>query len=159
MIQAFLRRSTQKVQEAIYLGSTEMVEGGRTHFTPEFLLWGLLDQEGSMLRDVLEEAASVDDPVGRLRADLAEQIRGMPGGAQSTDGEEATITFSKSMKTVLDNALQEARVMGERYVSTAALTLALFSDEAGQVAELLQGVGLDHDRVRDVVLELRGLAQ
>ncbi len=156
MIQAFLRRSTQKVQEAIYLGSTEMVEGGRTHFTPEFLLWGLLEQKGSLLHEVLETAASIDDPVGRLRADLVEQIRGMPAGSPPPSGQEANITFSKSVKTVLDTAVREARALHDRYVSTGALCLALFSEETGAITDLLLGVGLDHERVREVLLELRG---
>ncbi|MGD8395884.1 MAG: AAA family ATPase [Candidatus Eiseniibacteriota bacterium] len=164
MIQAFLRRSTQKVQEAIYLGSTEMVEGGRTHFTPEFLLWGLLEQEGSLLHEVLDAASSIDDPVGRLRAELSERIRRLPGAGDGATGsgtpaagtQEATITFGKETKAVLEQAVQEARGLSDRYVSTAALLLALFIDEAGPVAELLHDAGLTHDRVRESVLDMRG---
>ncbi len=156
MIQSFLRRSTQKVQEALYLGSTEMVESGRTHFTVEFLLWGLVEQEGGGVRDVIEQAASIDDSLQRLRNELAEAIKALPKAEAKTNNEKGTISFADSVKTVLDTAMTEARSLGDRFVSTGTLFLALFHEDAEPVVTLLRSAGLDRDRVREVLLETRG---
>jgi ATP-dependent Clp protease ATP-binding subunit ClpC len=155
MIQNFLRRSTEKVSEVLYAGTGEMVEGGRIHFTPEFLLWGLLETEGLNLDQVIETAATADDPIGRLKDSVNEAIRNLPT-PESPPAEGTSISFSDEVKAVLDEASKEARGFGDRFIGTWALFLALFDPRAEQVSQLLRNVGLDRDRVREVMVETRG---
>ena len=154
MIQSFLRRATEKVSEAFFAGTSTMIESGRTHFTPEFILWGLLEEEGTTLAPVIEAAATVDNPIERLKSALAQAIRDLPGGGRHPRKETA-ITFGDEISVVLDQAQIEARNFGDRYVGTWALFLALFDPKAGDVAQLLHAAGLDRERVRTVMNERR----
>jgi len=154
MIQSFLRRSTERVSEVLNIGVSLMVDSGRSHFTPEFILWGLLEQEDSPLNPVIEAAAAVDNPIDRLKNALAEAIRNLPTVDQPPRKATA-ITFSEEVKAVLDQAQKEAQSFGDRYVGTGALFLALFDPKAGGVAQLLREAGLDRERVREVMNERR----
>ncbi len=154
MIQSFLRRATERVSEALYTGTSLMVEGGRTEFTPEFILWGLLEQEGSTLGPVIEAAATSDEPIERLKTALAEVIRELPGANQPARKVSA-VTFSDETKAVLEQAIKEARDFDDTYVGTWALFLALFDPKAGRVAQLLHEIGLDRERVREIMNERR----
>jgi ATP-dependent Clp protease ATP-binding subunit ClpC len=154
MIQNFLRRSTEKVSQVLYAGTSEMIDGGRSHFTPEFILSGLLEQEDSTLAEVIESAATADDPIPRLKAAVAEAVRKLPVPEQPLS-EGTSITFSDEVKVVLEQALQESRTLGDRFVGTWALFLALLDPRAGEVARILRTVGLDRERVRETMNERR----
>jgi ATP-dependent Clp protease ATP-binding subunit ClpC len=154
MIQNFLRRSTEKVSQVLYAGTSEMIDGSRSHFTPEFILWGLLEQDDSSLNQVIEAAASVDDPLPRLKAAVAEAIQKLPK-APGPLAEGTTITFSDEVKAALEQAMQESRAMGDRFVGIWALFLGLFDPRAGDMGRILRLAGLDGDRVREVMRERR----
>jgi ATP-dependent Clp protease ATP-binding subunit ClpC len=154
MIQNFLRRSTEKVSQVLYAGTSEMIEGGRSQFTPEFILWGILEQDDPNLHQIIEAAATADDPVQRLKTAVTEAIQKLPR-AEGPLPEGTSITFGDEIKVILDQATQESRTLGDRFVGTWALFLALLDPRAGEVARILRLVGLDRDRVREVMRERR----
>jgi ATP-dependent Clp protease ATP-binding subunit ClpC len=154
MIQSFLRRSTERVAEILNIGVSLMIDSGRTHVTPEFILAGLLEQEDSPLQAVIEAAAAADNPVDRLKTSLAEAIRKLPTANQPLP-KGVALSFSDEVKAVLEQAQREAESFGDRFIGTEALFLALFDPGAGNVAQLLRDVGIDRERVREVMIERR----
>ena len=55
MFQKYLRNSTEKVIQAINIGTMELANFQQPIFTPEFILLGLLEQEDSGILRMLEE--------------------------------------------------------------------------------------------------------
>ncbi|HJO00887.1 MAG TPA: ATP-dependent Clp protease ATP-binding subunit, partial [Nitrospinaceae bacterium] len=54
MLQQYIRYFTDKVIEALNVGSVEMVNLHQNLLTPDFILIGLLEQEGSMISKLIE---------------------------------------------------------------------------------------------------------
>src|SRR5918992_577663 len=105
-------RLTVRSQEAIAAAQELARRLGNPELYPEHLLLALLDQE--LPRQL------VPDPE-ELRAQAEATLRGRPavqGGAQQPS---ASVQFSR----VLDRAADEAKRMGDDYVSTEHLLLAL----------------------------------
>src|SRR4051794_7641982 len=64
--------------------------------------------------------------------------------------------FGADAQAVFAHAVDEARVLGHRYVGTEHLLLALFSERAGLAASCLARLSISRERVEERVLELIG---
>ena len=69
MLQQYIRYFTNKVIEALNIGSMEMVNLNREVLTPDLILLGLLEQEDSMVAELLEGAYPENRELGRGRSD------------------------------------------------------------------------------------------
>jgi ATP-dependent Clp protease ATP-binding subunit ClpC len=56
MLQQHIRNFTDKVIEALNVGSMEMINLHQDMLTPDFVLLGLLAQEDSLIEKILESA-------------------------------------------------------------------------------------------------------
>ena len=56
MLQQHIRNFTDKVIEALNVGSMEMINLHQDTLTPDFVLLGLLSQEDSLIVEILETA-------------------------------------------------------------------------------------------------------
>jgi len=56
MLQQHIRNFTDRVIEALNVGSMEMINLHQDTLTPDFVLLGLLAQEDSMIIEILEDA-------------------------------------------------------------------------------------------------------
>jgi ATP-dependent Clp protease ATP-binding subunit ClpB len=142
-------RFTLKSQEA--LSAAQRLAGARRNpeVAPAHLLVVLLEQEGGIVVPVLRRAGA--DPE-RVRRRANEALDGLP--TVSGDATSAP-ALGKDLIELLKSADDEARGMGDEYVSTEHLLLALASDpklDAGasrdQLAEAVQQVRGPH-RVTD----------
>jgi ATP-dependent Clp protease ATP-binding subunit ClpA len=61
--------------------------------------------------------------------------------------------FTDRARRVVVLAQHEARTLGHNYIGTEHILLGLIR-EGGGAAQLLAGAGVDHDRVRQQVIEL-----
>src|SRR5256714_4067955 len=103
---------TLKSQEAV-AGAQELARReGNPELYPEHLLVALLDQE--LPRELVESAST-------LRAEAEEKLAQRPKVAGGAQQPQISAAFAK----VLDRAADEARSMGDDYVSTEHLLLAL----------------------------------
>jgi ATP-dependent Clp protease ATP-binding subunit ClpB len=103
---------TLKSQEAVAAAQELARRNGNPELYPEHLLVALLDQE--LPRELVESAPA-------LRAEAEEKLAQRPkvaGGAQQPQ-------VSAAVAKMLDRAFDEARSMGDEYVSTEHLLLAL----------------------------------
>jgi ATP-dependent Clp protease ATP-binding subunit ClpB len=142
-------RFTVKSQEA--LAAAQRLAGARRNpeVSPHHLLVALLEQEGGIVAPVLRRAGSDPERVRRRANEALDALPTVTGDAT------AAPALGSALIELLRRADDEARGMGDEYVSTEHLLLALASDpriDAGasrdQLADAVQGVRGPH-RVTD----------
>jgi ATP-dependent Clp protease ATP-binding subunit ClpB len=142
-------RFTVKSQEA--MAAAQRLAGARRNpeVAPPHLLLALLEQEGGIVVPVLRRAGADPERVRRRANEAADLLPTVTGEAS------ATPSLGTALIELLKRADDEARGMGDEYVSSEHLLLALAADphiDAGasrdQLAEAVQGVRGPH-RVTD----------
>src|SRR5215217_1775010 len=142
-------RFTIKTQEALQAAQRIATARGNPQVTPQHVLAALLEQEGGIVVPVLRRANA--DPEG-VRRRANEALDALP----TVTGEATTApALGQDMVALLGRAEDEASGMGDEYVSSEHLLLALAADpklDAGasreQLAEAVQEVRGPH-RVTD----------
>src|ERR671915_337919 len=142
-------RFTVKSQEA--LAAAQRLAGARRNpeVAPPHLLLALLEQEGGIVVPVLRRAGADPERVRRRANEAADLLPTVTGEAS------ATPSLGTFLIDLLKRADDEARGMGDEYVSSEHLLLALAADphidvgaSRDQLAEAVQGVRGPH-RVTD----------
>ena len=111
------------------------------------LLAALLDQEEGIIDPILRKAGA--DPVavaGGVRSGL-ERLPTQSGAAPAA---------SRELVRVLDEADAEARSLGDQYVSTEHLLVALAGKAASSTREILNAAGADQAALREALAAVRG---
>jgi ATP-dependent Clp protease ATP-binding subunit ClpB len=136
-------RFTVKSQEA--LAAAQRLAGARRNaeVVPQHLLVALLEQEGGIVVPVLERTGASTETVRRAAnaaLDALPTVTGEPS---------ATPAIGAQLIETLKAADDEARGMGDEYVSTEHLLLALAADP--QI-----DVGASREQIAEAVAEVRG---
>src|SRR5215218_4717568 len=115
-------RFTVKSQEA--LAAAQRLAGARRNpeVVPTHLLLALLEQEGGIVVPVLRRAGADPERTRRLANEAADQLPTVTGEGAATPG------LGSSLIELLKRADDEARGMGDEYVSAEHLLLALAAD-------------------------------
>ncbi|HEY6948849.1 MAG TPA: Clp protease N-terminal domain-containing protein, partial [Gemmatimonadales bacterium] len=125
-------RLTIKAQEAFRDAGDDARRRGNPVINDAHLFAALLAQEEGVVQPLLQKAGL---NVARLRDETGREIARFPtqsGGAEPT--------FSRELNRVFDRAEQEAKRLGDQYVSTEHLLLAL-AEEKGTTARALLSAG------------------
>jgi ATP-dependent Clp protease ATP-binding subunit ClpB len=138
-----LNRFTIKSQEAIAAAQSLAGARGNPEVVPPHLLLVLLEQEGGIVVPVLRRAGA--DP-SRVRSRANEALSALP--TLSTEASSAP-TIGRELTGVLERADGEARGMGDEFVSTEHLLLAL-------AAEPYVDTGASRDQLAEAVMAVRG---
>jgi ATP-dependent Clp protease ATP-binding subunit ClpB len=138
-----LNRFTIKSQEAIAAAQALAGARGNPEVVPPHLLLILLEQEGGIVVPVLRRAGA--DPT-RVRSRANEALSALP--TLSTEASAAP-AISRELTGVLERADGEARGMGDEYVSTEHLLLAL-------AAEPYVDTGASRDQLAEALMAVRG---
>ena len=136
-------RFTVKSQEA--LAVAQRLAGARRNpeVTPAHLLLALLEQEGGIVVPVLRRAGADPERVRRRANEAADALPTVTGDASSAPA------LGSQLIDLLKGAEDAARGMGDEYVSTEHLLLALASDPRIDA-------GASHDQLAEAVQEVRG---
>jgi ATP-dependent Clp protease ATP-binding subunit ClpB len=124
---------TIKSQEAVAAAQELARRNGNPELYPEHLVLSLLDQE--LVRSLVEAA---DYDVASLRAEADARLTQKP----RIEGAQQQPAVSAALSRVLDSALQTSKRMGDEYVSTEHLLLALDV--------------VPSDRLEEAIAEIRG---
>lgn len=125
---------TTKSQEAIAAALQAATAAGNPQLEPIHLLAALLEQTDGI-------AVALLTALGADRSALAQRVRGVLASLPSASGASAAQPqASRPLLAVLTAAGEEARALGDDYVSTEHLLLALAVSQ-GSAGEVLQGVG------------------
>ncbi|MDQ1458614.1 MAG: ATP-dependent Clp protease ATP-binding subunit ClpB, partial [Actinomycetota bacterium] len=141
----FTRKTSEALQAAQALGR----DAGNTEIAPEHLLRALLDQSEGIVSGVLGQ---IGIDVGDVRRRVDEALVRLPrvSGATVRDAQ-----FGASTIRVLENADAERVALGDDYLSTEHILLAM-CEVPGGVGDLLRGAGVDHDAVLEALRQVRG---
>jgi ATP-dependent Clp protease ATP-binding subunit ClpB len=136
-------RFTVKSQEA--LAAAQRLAGARRNpeVAPHHLLAALLEQEGGIVAPVLRRANADPEAVRRRAGEALDALPTVTGDAS------AAPALGRPLIELLQRADEEARGMGDEYVSTEHLLLALAADPKIDT-------GASRDRLADAVQGVRG---
>jgi ATP-dependent Clp protease ATP-binding subunit ClpC len=133
-------RFTQRARRVLSLAQEEAERLNHNYIGSEHVLIGLLREEGGVAGRVLRELGL--DAV-RVQA-MVERLSGGPG----TRTPFTKIELSPSTKRVLELAVDEARRMGQHYISTEHLLLGLARQNEGMAIDVLRKFGISAEQIR-----------
>ncbi|GJL79133.1 MAG: negative regulator of genetic competence ClpC/MecB [Nitrospinaceae bacterium] len=154
MLQQYVRNFTNKVVEALNIGSMEMINLHQDLLTPEFILLGLLEQEESMVVELLERIRPDEK---NLHNELLEAVFEAQKDQRKIKGKPIQqIQLAKETETLFEIAQEETKKMGDKFIGVGAVFLASLDPRVGKVAAILKEAGLQYDRVKEELESLRG---
>ncbi len=134
-----------KSQEAVAAAQRIASEAGNTEVAPPHLLLALLEQEDGLVVPVLQKLGA---DVGAIAARTREAIAALPTISSDTEPE---IRPSASLVKALQRAEKEMAALGDEYISTEHILLAL-TDKGSGVTDILP----DRDSLNKAIAEVRG---
>jgi ATP-dependent Clp protease ATP-binding subunit ClpC len=151
MFKNYVKQSTGKVLQILELAVTELASRKQNLLTPDFILAALLSQPDSEAVKIL--AHIVDDvfeTVASINAQIAQNHQAA-GPVQAFK-----IVASQEVDEVFSIAHKEATQLGDQYISTGTLFIAMFDTRAGKTAEYLRSAGINAEQARAALKEIRG---
>jgi ATP-dependent Clp protease ATP-binding subunit ClpB len=143
-------RFTIKSQEAIQAAQRLADERRNPQTTPEHLLAVLLEQDAGVVVPVLRKLGA--DPAA-VRQELGPALDSLP--TISGTGASEPAGGSSEITQVLRDAESEMRELGDEYLSTEHLLLAL-AKHPGGAGDALRSVGASRDQLLKALGEVRG---
>jgi ATP-dependent Clp protease ATP-binding subunit ClpB len=141
-------RLTIKAQEAFRDAGEDARRRGNPVVNDAHLFAALLAQDEGVVQPLLQKAGV---NVSALRDAVQREIGRFPtqsGGAEPT--------FAREVHRVFDRAEQEAKRLGDAYVSTEHLLLAMAEEKNTAARGLLSGLGVDGSALRGALEDVRG---
>ncbi len=138
-------RFTLKSQEAVAAAQRLASEAGNTEVAPPHLLLALLEQEDGLVVPVLQKLGA---DVVAITARAREAVAALPTLSGDTEPE---VKPSQSLIKVLQRAEKEMAALGDEYISTEHILLAL-TDKGSGLADLLP----DRESLNKAIAEVRG---
>ncbi|MCK4961360.1 MAG: NDP-hexose 4-ketoreductase, partial [Anaerolineales bacterium] len=141
-------RFTERARKVIILAKEEAKRFNHDYIGTEHILLGLIREGEGVASAVLQNMGLSLD---KIRLEIEKLVQ--PGPATVVSGD---IPFTPRAKRVVELSMEEARGLGHNYIGTEHLLLGLLREGEGMAAQVLLGLGLDLDKVRNEVLELLG---
>ncbi|MGH7614177.1 MAG: ATP-dependent chaperone ClpB [Gemmatimonadales bacterium] len=142
-------RLTIKAAEALQQGATRARAGGNPVVNDAHLFLALLEQDEGIVVPLLQKAGL---NVTQLRAETEREVERFP----KQSGVTSEPTLSRELTQVLDRADQYAKDLGDAYVSTEHLLLALAEQKGTTARQLLAAAGVDKDVLLAALESVRG---
>lgn len=141
---------TNKAKEALQITQQIATKYSHSELKPAHLLAATLSQDDSAVSSIL---GKIGVSASKLRNALGQHLDNEP--TVSGDGADE-IYMSRSLKSVLDRARQEAEEMGDEYVSTEHFLLSFLDDEQSDVSDILSDYDLTREDVLEAMDDVRG---
>ncbi|MGD8413308.1 MAG: ATP-dependent chaperone ClpB [Candidatus Latescibacterota bacterium] len=141
-----MEKFTEKAQKAIQEAGELAFLKNHPEISPWHLLSALLQQEGGLVPPLFQRLGVDTDRV------LEVVDRQLDNGPQQFGGNQS---MSADLKTVLQNGISRAKKMGDKYVSTEHLLLAMLGDNKSGVGEYLRSVGVTEDAALTALRDVR----
>ncbi|MEN9881413.1 MAG: hypothetical protein RLZZ308_596 [Candidatus Parcubacteria bacterium] len=140
---------TTKAKEVIRRAHELAIERGQNQVNPLHLMGALLTQEESLVHAILEK---LEIDVIHLTDSIIDAIE-VPGGS-GTMSPSYQMYLTPELATTLEVSLKVAQAIGDEFVSTEHLFLALL-ETTGQIREILSRFRIDKDAAYHILEELR----
>ncbi len=150
MFQEYIEKSTKKVLGVLEIAISELVSMKQNTLTPDFLLLALLSQHDSEAVKVIE--AITADPLG-MQGKIRERVHQHYRNAAPVQATQ--IVSSQETAELFRIAFEEAGRLGDEYISTGTLFIAMFDPRSGHTARVLQEMGISREQALNALKELR----
>lgn len=142
-----IQKFTQKSIEAVNSCEKIAMEYGNQELEQEHLLYSLLTIDDSLILKLIEKMEiNKDYFVGRVETALAKRVK-VQGGQPYV---------GQYLNKVLISAEDEARRMGDEYVSVEHLFLSLIQNSNKEIKEIFREYGITRERFLKTLSEVRG---
>ncbi len=138
---------TEKSQEALVAAQQRARDEGHAQLDVEHLAAALVDQAGGIVPSVL---TALGIQPAQLSTALATELQRQPKVSGNVQ-----LSASARLGRVLQQAQKEAQSLGDEYVSTEHLLLAMTEDQ-GYTGQALKRLGATHERVLNALKDVRG---
>lgn len=145
-------RFTERAQEAAQRAAEIIQRYGHNQIDTEHILLALIEQPQGVIPQILDylkvDASSLTERLDYiLRTSPKANIFG--GGA-------GQIFITPRVKRIIDLANEEANRLKDEYISTEHIFLAILNERSTPAARLLEGAGINRDRVYEAIQQIRG---
>lgn len=151
MFQEYIQKSTKKVVHTVEIAVAELAALKQNQLTPDFILLALVAQPDSEAMQIIEHIAS--NPIDTLT-----QIKGQiyNHNQQAAPIKATQIVGSQELSNLFEIAYDEARKLGDEFISTGTLFIAMFNSRAGHIADYFHEAGLKRKQALKALKEIRG---
>ncbi|MDM8528269.1 AAA family ATPase [Anaerolineales bacterium HSG24] len=144
---------TERAQDAAMRAYEILQRYQHSQADTEHLFLALLEQSDGLIAEIVEhlkvEAEMLMDRLDQI-------LSATPRAGNVSNMAVGQVYITPRLKRALDNAQEEAKNMGDEYISTEHIFLAICSEKGTPSARLLQHVGLTKAKIADAVENLRG---
>lgn len=144
-----INRFTEKSQEAVRAAQENALSRGNPEMRAAHLLYALLSQDDSIVPVVVRR---IVPDIEKLKGEVLGLIDAFPAGNTGAIGQ---VYLAANLSQVFDHAEKEMQKMGDRFISTEHLLIALTLVDS-ETRSTLQSVGLAEDKILAVLSEVRG---
>jgi ATP-dependent Clp protease ATP-binding subunit ClpB len=141
-------RLTIKASEAIQAAAADAERRGNPSLEDVHLLHALVSQDETVVVPILQKVGA---NVTRIRSRLSDALERLP---RQTGGSRPSL--SRELNAILTRAEEEARALGDEYVSAEHLLLALSWQKGSTTRELLESEGAGRDALVRSLEAVRG---
>ncbi|MEJ1356281.1 MAG: ATP-dependent Clp protease ATP-binding subunit [Candidatus Sedimenticola sp. (ex Thyasira tokunagai)] len=150
MFQEYVQKSTKKVLNILEIAVSELVSLKQNQLTPDFILLALLSQSDSEAIKIIEQLAP--DPVDTI-TEIKGRIHQHYKNVAPT--RETQVIGTQEVADLFRVAYEEAQQIGDEFVSTGTLFLAMFDPRIGHTTDFLLQAGITRKQVYQTLKELR----
>ena len=143
-----INKFTQKSMEAVQNCEKLAYEYGNQQIDQEHLLVSLLRLEDSLIMKLITKMGIQGDMFKNEAKQAIEKLTKVSGGGQ--------LYISNDLNKVLINAEDEAKAMGDEYVSVEHLFLALLKQPSKEMKDLFKTYGITREKFLQALSTVRG---
>ncbi|MFQ6058758.1 MAG: ATP-dependent Clp protease ATP-binding subunit [Anaerolineae bacterium] len=146
-------RLTERAQDVIARSQEILMRYRHTQMDTEHVFLALLEQPEGSVSQILERLG-VD--VEMLKRRLDDILRATPQSYMPGSGGPTQIYVTPRLQYLGTVASQEASRLGDKYISTEHLLLAIASEQNSPSSRLLRDVGVTKDQIYEAIEDIRG---
>ena len=139
-------RFTDRARRVVVLAQEEARMLNHNHVGSEHILLGLIREEGGGAANALESLAVTEEAA---RQQVQQGV-----GAGEPGPQRGHLPFTPRGKKILQLSLREAIALGHAYIGTEHILLGLIREGDGVAVRVLNGLGVEPNRVRQQVIQL-----
>ena len=148
-------RFTERAQDAATRAYEIMQRHGQGLVDVEHLMLALLEQPKGLIAEMLERMGA---PVEIMKERLTDNLQRTPRAPAPPMYQQAVAQFfiTPRLKRVMDQATEEARQLGDEYISTEHLLLSIIGERNGFAFNLLREARITREMVLAAIQQGRG---
>jgi ATP-dependent Clp protease ATP-binding subunit ClpC len=148
-------RFTERAQDAAMRAYEILRRFQHNQADTEHMLLAMLEQPEGLVAEIIRSLGGDPDQV-RSRVESVLQNSPRPRGPEIASMAVGQVFITPRLKRVLDLSAEEANQLGDEYISTEHIFLAMCAERGTPTARILQEVGIDRERALETIKRLRG---